>query len=244
MIITIANHKGGVGKTALAAHLLYFAGEAGLRVLGVDLDAQANLTGTFVERDSVLARPNAAQLFTATTPPQPFATDTANVSLLPASPDFSDVDKGSATTLFNARKLLREVAAGFDLVVIDTPPALGLRVLAALAASDRVIAPLLPERYSTDGLNTLLNEIGTIRANLNAGLAAPEFVFNMVNPTAKTHDALITELRTIFPSAIPTLYRHIAVADALSDGRPVWRKATHAGAAREWRETCGALLGR
>lgn len=244
MIYTIANNKGGVGKTALAAHLAFFAGEAGRSVLVIDLDAQANLTGTFVDRDQVLEAPNAAELFAqpSIATPAPITTTTKNVSLLPASPVLQEVDKSSATSLFTARKHLREYGSQYDVVIIDTPPALGLRVLTALAASDRVIAPLLPERYSTDGLNTLLQEINTVRAEMNPQLGETEFVFNLVNSTAKTHSQLIQELRKMFPSDIPNLYRHIAVADALSAGRPVWRSASHQGAAKEWKDACAALL--
>ena len=244
MILTVANHKGGVGKTAIAAHLAFWAAEQGHRVLAVDFDSQANLTDTLIERDLTIGAPNAADLFGRGEVPSPSRTPIDNVDLLPACAEVDNVEKGHASSRFAAIEGLKTLASRYDVIVIDTPPQLGLRLEVALTVSDRVIAPLLPEKYSIDGLNTLVELIDNLRRHSNPRLEAPQFVLNLVNPQASSHRAVMEALTEIYPMAAGPLYRHIAVVDALADRRPVWRRGSSTAAAKEWKDACAALLKR
>lgn len=246
MIVTVANHKGGVGKTAVCAHLVFCAAEQGKRVLAIDFDAQGNLTDTLTERDLTLAWPNAAALFERG--PAPVATTVAtpflqgNVDLLPATAGLDDVERGPASSRFAAIENIRALSEQYDLVLIDTPPSLGLRFEVALTVSNRVVAPLLPEKYSIDGLVTLVDQVDQVRRHTNPGLEEPRFILNLVNRQANSHRLVMEGLEQIYHLSAGPLYRAIAVVDALTDRRPVWHRPSNSEAAKQWKDACMALL--
>jgi chromosome partitioning protein len=242
MILTVANHKGGVGKTAITAHLAWYFAEKGHRTLVIDLDSQANLTGCFAYRDDTLTWPSSDLLFQKDGPKAiPTKTETANVDLLPASPRAHNTDRGDIGALFQARRAITEIAKDYEYVLIDTAPALGLRLSAAIAASNRVIAPLLPELFGLEGLGSLLAEMDSIRSEWAPNLGQPIFVVNQLSPNAKQHSDAVTFLEQTYKLMKPLLRRNIAVADALAMRRPVWIKSTNAEAAKLWREFCQNL---
>lgn len=241
MIVTVANHKGGVGKTAVAAHLVFRAGESG-RVLAVDLDAQGNLSSTLVARGDTIGKPSAEQLFSGERQPRPMPTGIANIDLLPAAAALNSTDRMNLSAGLQARGFLRDFGAEYDVVVIDCAPALGLRLTAALASSTRVVVPLIPEAYAVDGVASLLGESTAIHEHLNPALQPADFVLNMVIRQAKSHQRIADKLAGMVNLRQPHLHRRIAVADALAERRPVWRGGNSADAAREWRELCDALL--
>lgn len=241
MIVTVANHKGGVGKTAVAAHLVFRAAESG-RVLAVDFDAQGNLSSTLVSRSDAIGKPSADLLFSGDQRPRPMPTADKRIDLLPAAAALNGTDRLNLSAAFQARGFLKEFAADYDVIVIDCAPALGLRLTAALASSTRVVVPLIPEGYAVDGVASLLGEATAIQEHLNPQLKPADFVLNMVMKQAKSHTRTAERLQNMVNLRQPYLYRRIAVADALADRRPVWRGGSSAAASREWRELCDALL--
>ncbi len=241
MIVTVANHKGGVGKTSLAAHLAFRAADY-CRVLAVDLDAQGNLTATLASRAEASGQPSSDMLFSDEAAPRPMPTSDASIDLLPASARLTGTDRLNLSAAFQARTHLRSLAEAYGLVVIDSAPALGLRLTMALASSQRVVVPLIPESYAVDGVASLLSEAAAIQEHLNPALAPADFVLNLVNRQAAQHARIAHKLDRSFRLVKPYLHRHVAVAEALSECRPVWRRRRHAGAAREWTELCDRLL--
>jgi len=242
MIITISNNKGGVGKTALAAHLVFRAAES-MPVLAIDLDSQSNLTATLIERGSRRGQGTAEQLFTDIEAPEPMPTADPNIYLLPASAGLTGVDRLNLSAGFMAINHIKNLGKTFRLIVIDTAPALGMRLTAALACSHRVVVPLVPESYAVDGVGTILSEIATIGENLNPAMRhQADFVINLVNPQARQHRITAAHIAGNFTVLMPCLNRSVAVADALSERRPVWRKPSSKKAAAQWRELCDNLL--
>lgn len=242
MIVTVANHKGGVGKTTLAAHLAFRGAEHG-RVLAVDLDAQGNLTSTLASRRDAAGQPSADQLFSEESAPRPMKTANPAIDLLPASSRLTGTDRLNLSAAFQARTHLRRLAEGYRLVVIDSAPALGLRLTMALATSERVVVPLIPEQYAVDGVSSLLAEAAAIQEHLNPALQPADFVLNLVNRQASQHARIAHTLDGAVRLVKPYLHRHVAVAEALAESRPVWRRKRHAGAAQEWLQLCDRLLG-
>lgn len=241
MIVTVANHKGGVGKTAVAAHLIFRAAESG-RVLAIDLDAQGNLTSTLVARSEAVGKPAADQLFTADDRPAPMPTGIKRIDLLPAAAALNASDRLNLSAGLQARSFIKEFGREYDVIVIDCAPALGLRLTAALASSTRVVVPLMPEGYAVDGVASLLGESTAIQEHLNPQLKPADFVLNMVIKQARSHQRTAEKLAGMVNLRQPWLYRRIAVADALAERKPVWRTGKSANAAREWRELCDSLL--
>jgi chromosome partitioning protein len=241
MILTISNNKGGVGKTALAAHLVFRAAEQ-LRVLAVDLDSQANLTATLIERSEKRGHASSDALFTEEEPPQPMRTPDPNIDLLPAGKALNSTDRLNLSAAFQAIAHLKKLAGAYDLMVIDTPPAIGLRMTTALACARQVVVPLVPESYSVDGVASVLAEIASIGENLNTSMRPAQFVLNLVNPQARQHRRIGEQISERFAVAQPWLSRSVAVAEALAERRPVWRRPTSAKAAQQWRALCDRLL--
>ena len=241
VIVTVSNNKGGVGKTALAAHLVFRAAEQG-RVLAIDLDSQSNLSATLIARIDKHGRASSDALFTEIDAPQPMHTADARIDLLPAAAGLTGVDRQNLSSGFSAMGHIKGLAKQYDVVVIDTPPALGLRLMTALACADRVLVPLVPESYSVDGVATVLSEIASIGENLNPAMRPADFVINLMNPQAKQHRRIAEQIAGNFKVAEPWLSRSVAVADALAERRPVWRKVTSRNAATQWRSVCENLL--
>lgn len=241
MIVTVANHKGGVGKTSLVAHIAFRAAGR-CRVLAVDMDAQGNLTTTLARPGDAHGRPGADLLFSAETTPRPMASAIPGIDLLPATAALNGTDRLNLSSAFQARTHLRALARDYGLVIIDTAPALGLRLTAALSSSERVLVPLVPEAYAVDGVASLLSEAAAIQENLNPALKPADFVLNLVNRQATQHVGTARKLAQSFRVHTPWLSRRIGVSTALAERRPVWSMRNQGAAAVEWESLCDSLL--
>lgn len=242
-ILTVANHKGGVGKTAIAAHLGWYLAEQGANVLLVDLDAQANFTGTFTSRDEVMRAGGAEALFSESAP-LPTAINVGDrLSLVRASIELDAIDNTSELeSTYAFRDRLPEIAGKHtDYIVLDTPPTLKVRTTAALAVSHRVVTPFVPEVYSITGLEDLFRRIQRVRRHINHQLGDVIGVANLVNAQASLHQELITGVSQRMNVLRPLLHRRIAVAEALASQQPVWTLRGAKVAADEWRALCGAV---
>lgn len=241
MIVAIANHKGGVGKTSIAAHLIFRAAELG-PVLAIDFDAQGNLTSTLESRDAAVGHSPADALFSDDHLPVPMHSHVPGIDLLPSTAALNSTDRLQLSAAFQARIHLRTLAPRYKMVVIDTAPALGLRLTAALSAAHRLLVPLVPEVYAVDGVSNLLGEAAAIQENLNPELKPADFVLNMMHPQANSHARIAQRISESFRVIRPYLNRSIAVADALADCRPVWTGGRSGGATMQWRALFDQLM--
>jgi chromosome partitioning protein len=221
-VLVVANHKGGVGKTALAACLLQ---EAALRgpVLGVDLDPQGNLTdalrpepggGTLAE---ALQYPAGNALRALRACPVPAGAD--RLRLLPSSPALS-------REAFR-RESLGEVLSripGFPLVVVDLPPSLSLWTQAALLAATDLLIPIAPSRYALAGAEAIRSAAVAIRPAVGERVRA---VVTLFDGRIGSHVRCEAEARRLFPVAA-TLPRVSRIPDNLSEGRPWSRDVARA----------------
>lgn len=169
MIISIANHKGGVGKTTTVASLGAALASAGKRVLMVDLDAQSNLT------TSLLCQEQQRTIYDALKERNglPIVNVSAGLDIVPASLDLAGIElelAGVFSREFILSDLLKDVANDYDFVLLDCPPSLGLITINALVASSKVIIPLTAEALPFKGLRMLENIIGMIMGRLNPSL--------------------------------------------------------------------------
>ena len=169
MIISIANHKGGVGKTTTVASLGAALASAGKRVLMVDLDAQSNLT------TSLLCQEQQRTIYDALKERNglPIVNVSAGLDIVPASLDLAGIElelAGVFSREFILSDLLKDTAKDYDFVLLDCPPSLGLITINALVASSKVIIPLTAEALPFKGLRMLENIIGMIKGRLNPSL--------------------------------------------------------------------------
>ncbi len=176
-VLTIANNKGGVGKTTTARYLATGLADKGKQVLVVDMDPQGNLTENFTD-PGTLVSPNLANYFAGQcTLSQLISTaytlDGNSLSILPAHPDLSMLDTGGAgrpdVEMLFAGDLHDAFAVStithqqpFDWIIIDTPPAISLFTRAALAAADYVLVPARPRPSSLAGIKNMLRTMDTM----------------------------------------------------------------------------------
>lgn len=164
-IITIANQKGGAGKSTTAHAIGAGLRREGRKVLFVDLDAQANLTATM---NATRANRTALDLLKGTPAAQTIAA-TPSGDIIPASPFLALADqqiKGAD----RLKKALQPIAGRYDYIVIDTPPALGVLLVNALSAADYVIIPAQADPYSLQGIGQLMDTIAEARRKTNPRL--------------------------------------------------------------------------
>lgn len=239
MVLTVTNQKGGVGKTVLACHLALAGIEDHKRVLLIDLDTQANATVTLtLDLSLPETGGGSASLFTGDRL-DPIRTP-SRVDVLHGHQHLDALD--SAYSLERAlliRDLLR--ALPYDLVVIDTPPAIGLRHVAPILWCDRCLTPMEPNAYSVSGLSHTLTTLKLARS-LNPGVRSSAII-NRYIKRSKQHAFYIAEIGRHIQLTEPFLPLRVAVPDALDAGLPVWRFHRAAAETRQqWRELCGGFV--
>lgn len=229
--IVVNNQKGGVGKTTIAVHLAWYLAEAGRKVLIVDADAQANATDTLRRH---AGQASSADMFRPNAPLEPNGPD--GITLAAADSSLTDVDRSDAAGITTLRQNLARANGAFDVCVIDTPPSLGLRSVAALIAASHVLSPIYLEDYSVKGVKGLLQTI--IGVQQRYGRQDMEFLgllpcnFNTKSPRQRAHlEQLLREAgKYVFPGQIVA---RDGYAEAVAEGVPVWtlkrRSAQEAG---------------
>jgi len=226
-IITVANQKGGVGKTTTAINLGTGLAAVGRRVLVLDLDPQGNAsTGLGIDRatrsvSSYDVLMGAASLGEATV-----ATAIPRLSVVPSTIDLSGAELELIDVPRRAYRLRDALAgqavAGYDYVLIDCPPSLNLLTLNALVAADSVMVPLQCEFFALEGLSMLLRTIDRIRESYNPDLAIGGVVLTMFDRRNNLSDQVAADVRgylgdTVFDTVIP---RNVRISEAPSHGKP------------------------
>ena len=232
-VITIANQKGGVGKTTSAVNLAASMALAGLNVLVIDLDPQGNASTAFgVDHqegaqgtyDVLVDRATIADMMVA-------APKYESLWVLPASLDLAGVDIQLITDVAEAERpfLLKESLAEFlaehdiDYVFVDCPPSLGLLTINALAAVSEVLIPIQCEFYALEGVQQLLRTIDFARERLNPDLEVSTILLTMYAQTTNLSQQVAEEVRTYFGDKVleTNIPRSVYVAEAPSFGESV-----------------------
>ena len=242
-VISIANQKGGVGKTTTAINLAGALAEEGFRVLCVDMDPQANLTAGLGINLNTVERSMADVLADgrSTLSEVILPTETAGIDVAPAHIDLASTE-GELFTALGREQILREAFEGqistYDYVLIDCPPNLGLLTVNGLVASTGVIIPVQTQYYAMKGLNNLVKVINAIRLKLNRDLRILGLLPTFFDGRTNLARDMLDELRVVGDHHVfSSIVRNtVKLGEAPLVGRPITTYATNSDAARIYRE--------
>ena len=226
-IISIANQKGGVGKTTTAVNLATAIAACDKSVLLIDLDPQGNASTGFgidnIDRNTHIYHLLINQISIE---------DAIKSSIVPklfVIP--SDTDLAAAEVELRNRKnrefildmLLRPITDSYDFVIIDCPPSLGLLTVNAFSASHSVLVPLQCEFYALEGLAQLLRSIEMVKKNLNPSLTIQGIVLTMFDSRNNLSEMVVNDVRKHFGKQVyqTIIPRNVRISEAPSFGQPV-----------------------
>ena len=233
-IISLVNQKGGVGKTTVSINLSAALGKLGKRTLLIDLDPQGNTsTGLGVNKSDINGNSTYECLIGAADPKDSIIkTRFTNLFVLPATINLAGIDyefreKGDQDPTFKVneqlKNILSQVRRGYDYIIIDCPPQLGVLTINALVASDSLIIPVQCEFFALEGITQLLNTIIMTQKNLNPKLQIEGVLLTMLDSRTNLGMEVVDEVRKFFgdktfDTIIPRLIR---LVEAPSHGEPI-----------------------
>lgn len=251
-ILAVANQKGGVGKTTTVINLSACLGERGKRVLVIDLDPQANATsglglpkqtGTSLYR--VLLRERSVHGLVQ-------QTVAANVEIIPSELDLAGAEIDVARMDGYLHGLNMAIApvvrnGGYDFIIIDCPPSLGVLTMNALTAAHSLLLPIQCEYYALEGLSVIAHIIKQLReGRANPAIDIQGIVMTMYDARTRLSPDVVAEVKNHFGDKVynTVIPRNIRLSEAPSFGRPVIQYDPHCTGSIAYRELAKEVISR
>jgi chromosome partitioning protein len=242
-IISVSNHKGGVGKTTSTVNIGAGLANRSNKVLLVDLDPQANLTQSLgVKNAEITIYENLKGENTI----HPIEVRN-NMYVLPSSLDLSAAEielSSEPGREYILREILSSISEKFDYILIDCPPSLGLLTINALAASDKVVIPLQAEYLPLRGLAKLNDVIKKIQSRLNPKLEVGCVFLTQYTPRKVLNRDIAESVKSFFGEKLleTKISDNIALAEAPSQGKDIFVYNRNCKGAQDYNELCDEML--
>lgn len=227
-VVVVANQKGGVGKTTTAISLGATLAAYERRTLLVDLDPQSNCSSGLGFSD-LDGEPTSYDLLLGGVTLEPVVRPTAfpHLGIVPATPHLAGAEVelvGMVGREFRLRDALADdLLAGYEYVLVDCPPSLGLLTLNALAAADGLLVPIQCEYFAMEGVSMLMGTVDEVRRFLNPRLSIDGVLLTMYDERTNLAQQVAAEVRGVFGDLVfdTVVPRNVRLAEAPSFGRPI-----------------------
>jgi chromosome partitioning protein len=238
-VITVGNHKGGVGKTTSAVNIGAGLNSLGSKVLLVDLDPQANLS------QSLGIAPTQSNIYTAIRGAHPLEPIQIlrGLDAIPSTLDLSGAEvelSGEAGREYILRELLVPLRGDYDYILIDSPPSLGLLTINALTASDEILIPLQAQYLALQGLTKLLEIVDKIQRRLNKGLQIGGVFITQYDSRKVLNRDIAQTIEAHFKGMVfkSKIRDNIALAEAPTQGLDIFRYQPKSYGAQDYLSLC------
>lgn len=225
-VISVANQKGGVGKTTTTVNLGTILAKKGKKVLLIDADPQGNATsGLGVEKEVEFST---YDVLVNETLMKDTIQDTIikNLKVCPSNINLAGAEVELVSMMSREQRLkekLEEIKDKFDYVLIDCPPSLGLITLNSFTASDSVLIPVQCEYYALEGLGQLLNTINLVKKHLNKEIQIEGALLTMYDMRTNLSNQVVKEVKKYFDNKVykTVIPRNVRLSEAPSYGMPI-----------------------
>lgn len=225
-IISVANQKGGVGKTTTTVNLATILAKKGKKILLIDADPQGNATsGLGVEKEVEFST---YDILVNETEMKETLQDTIikNLKVCPSNINLAGAEVELVSMMSREQRLkekLEEIREKFDYIFIDCPPSLGLITLNSFTASDSVLIPVQCEYYALEGLGQLLNTINLVKKHLNKQIKIEGALLTMYDMRTNLSNQVVKEVKKYFENKVykTVIPRNVKLSEAPSYGMPI-----------------------